>query len=103
MVLRVAINNYRLSGEYGFAEATGISESDAIWSSVKDLGDDRGQVRILIAEYIRSEGTIRPYSETNWSILTEETTEEILTTEDLIETSAIISSNQYSAFVRFVA
>lgn len=75
MVLRVAINNYRLSGEYGFAEATGISESDAIWSSVRDLGIDRGQVRILIAEYIRQEGTIRPYSQTHWRILTEEALE----------------------------
>lgn len=50
-VIRVAINNYRLSGDYGWNETVGIPDTEAVWSAAYYLGADRSQVKVLLGEY----------------------------------------------------
>lgn len=58
--IRVAVNSYRLSGGYGFFEATGLSESDAFWSASEYLGSDRAPVPTQIGEYVAAMKTVTP-------------------------------------------
>lgn len=58
--IRVAVNSYRLSGGYGFFEATGLSEGDAFWSASEYLGSDRAPVPTQIGEYVAAMKTVTP-------------------------------------------
>jgi 2',3'-cyclic-nucleotide 2'-phosphodiesterase (5'-nucleotidase family) len=72
--IRVALNNYRLSGGYKFAEVTGISEEDAVWTADKYLGADRSPMLTQIGEYVRAMKTVTPNDkvshgkDTSWSL-----------------------------------
>ncbi|MDO4564194.1 MAG: alpha/beta fold hydrolase [Clostridia bacterium] len=57
-VIRVTLNNYRLSGAYGWFETVGIDDTDAVWSAAYYLGADRSQVKILLGEYFSYMGTV---------------------------------------------
>ena len=57
-VIRVAINNYRLSGDYGWNETVGIHDTEAVWSAAYYLGADRSQVKVLLGEYFSYMGTV---------------------------------------------
>ncbi|MBR5293479.1 MAG: 5'-nucleotidase C-terminal domain-containing protein, partial [Oscillospiraceae bacterium] len=39
--IRCTLNSYRLSGGYGFFEATGVTEADCVWTASMYLGSDR--------------------------------------------------------------
>ena len=58
--VKVALNSYRLSGGYGFAEATGKSESDCFWTASQYLGSDRAPVPTQIGEYVKAMGVVSP-------------------------------------------
>ena len=58
--IRVALNSYRLSGGYGFAEATGLSEADCCWTANMYLGADRAPVPTQLGEYVAHMGTVAP-------------------------------------------
>lgn len=58
--VKVALNSYRLSGGYGFAEATGKSEADCFWTASQFLGSDRAPVPTQIGEYVKAMGVVSP-------------------------------------------
>lgn len=58
--VRVALNSYRLSGGYGFFEATGLTEADCCWTASKYLGTDRSPVPTQLGEYVAHMGTVTP-------------------------------------------
>ena len=58
--VKVALNSYRLSGGYGFAEATGKSEADCFWTASHYLGSDRAPVPTQIGEYVKAMGVVSP-------------------------------------------
>ena len=58
--VKVALNSYRLSGGYGFAEATGKSEADCFWTASQYLGSDRAPVPTQIGEYVKAMGVVSP-------------------------------------------
>ena len=58
--IKVVLNSYRLSGGYGFAEATGKSESDCFWTSSQFLGSDRAPVPTQIGEYVKAMKVVSP-------------------------------------------
>ncbi len=59
--VRVALNSYRLSGGYGFYEATGLTEADCCWTASKYLGTDRSPVPTQLGEYVAHMGTVTPH------------------------------------------
>ncbi len=59
--IRVAINSYRMGGDYGFYDTTGINEKDLVWTAAKNLGGDIAPVPSLIGAYIASCGEVHPY------------------------------------------
>ncbi|MDO4543454.1 MAG: alpha/beta fold hydrolase [Clostridia bacterium] len=75
-VIRVAINNYRLSGAYGWNENVGIDDTEAVWSAAYSLGSDRSQVKVLLGEYFTYMETVTaddaPYKGTDseWAMTT---------------------------------
>ena len=75
--IRVALNSYRLSGGYGFFEATGLTEADCCWTASQYLGADRAPVPTLIGEYVAHMGTVSPSdkvshgTDSKWTLLTE--------------------------------
>lgn len=75
--IRVALNSYRLSGGYGFYEATdGLSEADCCWTASQYLGADRAPVPTQIGEYVAYMGTVSPTDkvshgqDSTWTLLT---------------------------------
>ncbi len=75
--IRVTLNSYRLSGGYGFFEATGLTEADCCWTASQYLGADRAPVPTLIGEYVAHMGTVSPTdkvshgTDSKWTLLTE--------------------------------
>lgn len=73
--IRVALNSYRLSGGYGFAEATGLSEADCFWTASTYLGSDMAPVPTQLGEYVKAMGVVTPDDEVShgyestWSII----------------------------------
>ena len=81
-LIRCALNSYRLSGGYGFFEATGKTEADCAWTASMYLGSDRAPVPTQLGEYVAHMGTVTPNdavshgADTTWTILTEAQPEE---------------------------
>ena len=75
--IRCTLNSYRLSGGYGFFEATGVTEADCVWTASMYLGSDRAPVPTQLGEYVAHMGTVTPNDkvshgeDTTWTILTE--------------------------------
>lgn len=75
--IRVTLNSYRLSGGYGFLEATGLTEADCCWTASQYLGADRAPVPTQLGEYVAHMGTVTPDDpvshgfDTTWQIVTE--------------------------------
>lgn len=55
-LIRVTLNSYRLSGGYGFLEATGLTEADCCWTASQYLGADRAPVPTQLGEYVAHHG-----------------------------------------------
>ena len=76
-LIRCALNSYRLSGGYGFFEATGKTEADCAWTASMYLGSDRAPVPTQLGEYVAHMGTVAPNdavshgADTTWTIITE--------------------------------
>ncbi len=76
--IRCALNSYRLSGGYGFFEATGLTEADCFWTASQYLGSDRAPVPTQLGEYVKHMGTVTPNDpvshgkDTTWMLLTSE-------------------------------
>ncbi len=76
-LIRCTLNSYRLSGGYGFFEATGLTEADCCWTASMYLGSDRAPVPTMLGEYVAHMGTVTPNdkvshgSDSTWTILTE--------------------------------
>jgi len=77
--IRCVLNSYRLSGGYGFYEATGLTEADCCWTASQYLGSDRAPVPTQLGEYVAHMGTVTPNdpvshgADSTWQILTERT------------------------------
>ncbi len=77
--IRCALNSYRLSGGYGFYEATGKTEADCPWTASLYLGSDRAPVPTQLGEYVAYMGTVTPNDpvshgqDTTWKLTTEHT------------------------------
>ena len=75
--IRCTLNSYRLSGGYGFFEATGLTEADCCWTASQYLGSDRAPVPTQLGEYVAHMGTVTPGdavshgTDTSWGIITE--------------------------------
>ncbi len=75
--IRCALNSYRLSGGYGFFEATGLTEADCCWTASQYLGSDRAPVPTQLGEYVAHMGTVTPNdavshgADSTWTIITE--------------------------------
>lgn len=75
--IRVTLNSYRLSGGYGFLEATGLTEADCCWTASQYLGADRAPVPTQLGEYVTHMGTVTPDDpvshgfDSTWQIVTE--------------------------------
>ena len=76
-LIRCTLNSYRLSGGYGFYEATGVTEADCVWTASMYLGSDRAPVPTQLGEYVAHMGTVTPYdkvshgADSTWTIITE--------------------------------
>lgn len=64
MELTLALNNYR----YGGMSKDGYITEDVLFDSYEAYGD-AGQIRNLIADYIRKAGTVTPEVDNNWKII----------------------------------
>lgn len=77
--IRCALNSYRLSGGYGFKEATGLTEDDCVWTASQYLGSDRAPVPTQLGEYVAYMGTVTPNDpvshgwDSTWELITERT------------------------------
>ena len=77
--IRCVLNSYRLSGGYGFYEATGLTEADCCWTASMYLGSDRAPVPTQLGEYVAHMGTVTPNdpvshgADSTWKIVTERT------------------------------
>ncbi|MCH4013916.1 MAG: 5'-nucleotidase C-terminal domain-containing protein [Solobacterium sp.] len=75
-IIRVAMNNYRLSGGYDFTKNTGISEENAVWTADKYLGSDRSPMIAQIGEYVKYMKTVTPSdkvshgNDSSWNLIT---------------------------------
>lgn len=78
-LIRCTLNSYRLSGGYGFYEATGLTEADCCWTASMYLGSDRAPVPTQLGEYVAAMGTVTPNDpvshgvDSTWTIVTERT------------------------------
>ena len=80
-VFTVVVNNYRYNGGGNYiqylndhgCEFTPNDPDRIIYSTQYDMsqGEDKGQARNLLADYIREAGTISPVIESTWSIIIE--------------------------------
>ena len=75
--IRCVLNSYRLSGGYGFFEATGLTEADCCWTASQYLGSDRAPVPTQLGEYVAHMKTVSPDdavshgADSTWQIVTE--------------------------------
>ena len=68
-VFSVVMNNYRFTGGAGFMQAAGLTPEDYSLTDMytgDTLGDDNGQVRNILAQYIRDQKEITPTVESTW-------------------------------------
>ena len=76
-LIRCTLNSYRLSGGYGFYEATGLTEADCCWTASMYLGSDRAPVPTQLGEYVAHMGTVTPNdkvshgADSTWTVITE--------------------------------
>ena len=74
--IRVALNSCRLSGGYGFGEASGLTAEDCPWTADRYLGSDRSPVPTQLGEYVAAMKTIKPDdkvshgTDSKWSLKT---------------------------------
>lgn len=74
--IRVVLNTFRTSGSHGFYEATGITESDYIWESTKNLPDDEASIQSILGKYFQYKRTVKPNDkvyrgfDSKWKIIT---------------------------------
>jgi len=59
--VRVVLNTYRMSGCHGFAEATGLKESDSVWTATDYLTDEEANVQYQMGAYVKNKEPITPY------------------------------------------
>ena len=64
--VRVVLNTYRMSGCHGFAEATGLKESDAVWTATDYMTDDEANVQYQMGLYVKNKEPITPYDKTEY-------------------------------------
>ncbi len=64
MELTLALNNYRYNG----MSSEGLITGEKLFDSYEKYGD-QGQIRNLIAKYIKEKGTISPEVDNNWKIV----------------------------------
>ena len=75
--IRCTLNSYRLSGGYGFFEATGLTEAECCWTASQFLGADRAPVPTQLGEYVAHMKVVKPDdavshgTASTWSIITE--------------------------------
>ena len=84
-VFSVAMNNYRFTGGAGFMQAAGLTPEDYSLTDLytgDTLGNDNGQVRNIVAQYIRDQGTIEPTVDSTWKFF--------MTKEDAIAAGATV-------------
>lgn len=68
-VFSVVMNNYRFTGGAGFMQAAGLIPEDYSLTDMytgDTLGNDNGQVRNILAQYIRDQKEITPTVESTW-------------------------------------
>ena len=68
-VFSVVMNNYRFTGGAGFMQAAGLTPEDYSLTDMytgDTLGNDNGQVRNILAQYIRDQKEITPTVESTW-------------------------------------
>lgn len=68
-VFSVAMNNYRFTGGAGFMQAAGLTPEDYSLTDLytgDTLGNENGQVRNIVAQYIRDQKEISPSVESTW-------------------------------------
>ena len=78
-VFTVVVNNYRYNGGGGYVaylnangcEFVANDESRVVYSTQYDMiqGEDNGQARNMLANYIREKGTIDPVINSTWSVI----------------------------------
>ena len=74
--IRCTLNSYRLSGGYGFFEATGLTEAECCWTASQFLGADRAPVPTQLGEYVAHMKVVKPDdavshgTDTTWTIST---------------------------------
>lgn len=84
-VFTVAMNNYRFTGGAGFMQAAGLTPEDYSLTDLytgDTLGNDNGQVRNIVAQYIRDQKVIEPTVESTWKFF--------MTKEDAIAAGATV-------------
>jgi len=84
-VFSVAMNNYRFTGGAGFMQAAGLTPEDyslTDYYTGDTLGNDNGQVRNIVAQYIRDQEVIDPTIESTWQFF--------MTKEDAIAAGATV-------------
>ena len=71
-IFTVAMNNYRFTGGGDYIAHVPTMQPDdksrVTFSTQEQIGEDEGQVRNLLAEYIREQGTISPEITSTWRI-----------------------------------
>jgi len=74
--VRVVLNTYRMSGCHGFAEATGLKESDTVWTATDYMPDEEANIQYQMGLYIKNKTPITPYDKVEhakdsiWAIIT---------------------------------
>ena len=67
----VVMNNYRFTGGAGFMEAAGLTPEDyslTDFYTLDELGNENGQVRNIVAKYIRDQKELTPTVESSWQL-----------------------------------
>ena len=65
----VVMNNYRFTGGAGFMKAAGLEPEDyslTDFYTLDEMGNENGQVRNIVAQYIRDQKEIAPTVESTW-------------------------------------
>ena len=56
-----------MSGCHGFAEATGLKESDSVWTATDYLSDDEANIQYQMGLYVKNKEPITPYDKTEFA------------------------------------
>lgn len=65
----VVMNNYRFTGGAGFMQAAGLTPEDyslTDFYTLDEMGNENGQVRNIVAQYIRDQKELAPTVESTW-------------------------------------